>query len=67
MPAIKLSCDSGRAIADMRQRMGLSARGLARQLDVSPSTVVRWERDGAPVLAVLAVRALWSEVRKAAA
>ena len=50
--------DRGRAIAAMRRRMGLSKRELAKGLDVSPSTIVRWERNGAPVIAELAVRTL---------
>jgi transcriptional regulator with XRE-family HTH domain len=56
--------DRGARIALLRIRMGLSQRDLARALDVQHTTVARWERDGAPVLAALAVAHLAEHSRK---
>jgi predicted transcriptional regulator len=44
---------------ERRHRLGLSRVALARILDVDPSTVYRYERDGKmPVLLDLAMRAI---------
>jgi ribosome-binding protein aMBF1 (putative translation factor) len=48
--------DRGALITSMREAMGWSYRELGRRLDVSPSSVRRWELDGAPLIAYHAVR-----------
>lgn len=41
--ALRTSLEKGEA-RQIRERAGLSAVALARQLDVSPATVTRWEQ-----------------------
>lgn len=51
----------GHRVARMRAEMGLSLRGLAELLDVSPSSVRRWEIGGCSVVVERAVRSVWLE------
>lgn len=60
----RTALDRAARIATLRVRLGMSQRDLARALDVQHTTVARWERDGAPVLAALAVAHLAEHSRK---
>jgi Helix-turn-helix domain len=55
VPTGDLERMTGRQLAVARQRVGLSQRALASQLQVSPSLVARWERQD------MALAAKWDE------
>lgn len=46
-------------LAYSRGQLGLSVRRLARELDVSPSTVSRWESGGQPIPRLAAMAINW--------
>jgi DNA-binding transcriptional regulator YiaG len=56
--ASALPLERGAAITALREQLGMSQGALARALEVNPSSVSRWEREGAPLLALLATQAL---------
>lgn len=57
----------GKAVAELRRRLGLTRRGLAEELSVSPSTVDKWEQGDValrgPALTILKI--LWHQGLKA--
>ena len=57
----------GKAVAELRRRLGLTRRGLAEELSVSPSTVDKWEQGDValrgPALTILKI--LWQQGLKA--
>ena len=57
----------GRAVEELRRRLGFSRRGLAEELSVSPSTIDKWEQGDValrgPALTILKI--LWQQGLKA--